>query len=328
MKVLSSQILRPFLVLFISLLSLTGIQAIELSPTSIFKISGVVSDFVVVDNQLYAATESGAIDVFDLSTGDLNYQVSLPLIKDFMGDEVRPRVHSVDAYQGKVLIVSQGEAGYSNLYIYSDKNLIQVLDAEKDRMLIMKGRFLSFNKILLALLSNEYILYDLESGSEKYRKQISTYAFSDFSIDKANERFITADESGTIYMVDAAGGKILKEFSGANVDKVFGVGYRNGSIISGGQDRRIVVYDVASGDYFIIQKDYLVYSVALNNDGTLGAYANSESHNIVILNMDSRQEILSLKGHDRPVIKIIFNGKSQVLSTGTENEIYIWQLEE
>jgi len=112
------------------------------------------------------------------------------------------------------------------------------------------------------------------------------------------------------------------------VDKVFTVGFSNESIICGGQDRRLVVYNVSSREYYIKQKDYLVYSVALNNDGSLGAHSDSENHTILVFHMENEQDMYILNGHEKPVTKILFYNESQILSTGTGKEIFLWDLRE
>ncbi|MEA3477050.1 MAG: hypothetical protein U9R60_02635 [Bacteroidota bacterium] len=302
------------------------IHASDLAPVGKYIASGVVTDFVLEDNRLYAATEQGAVDIFDLLTTQRTDHLVLPAIKDFMGEDIHPRIYSVDALRQKILIACQGEGGFSNLYVHSEGSLHKIVDAEKEKMLIMKARFVDDHTVLLALLSNDYILFDLATKTRQYCKQFSTYAFSDFCLNKLKKIFLTADESGSLYLVDVRNGEVIMEYKKGNVDKVFQVDYQNDIIISGGQDRRVVIYKVGTEDYEVLQQDFLVYSVGLGPGASLGTYADSDSHNIIVFSIETMQVEYVLKGHKNPVSKICFYGEGRVLSAGTDQEILQWKI--
>jgi WD40 repeat protein len=193
-------------------------------------------------------------------------------------------------------------------------------------MLVKKARFIDDNKILLGLLSNELILFNHQQKQVIYIVQISAYSFSDFCLNDDKSQVITADESGIIHLISTNDGKILNEYSGNNVDNIYKAVFQNGTIITGGQDRRIGIYHTALNDKYYIEGDFLVYSVGLSPDGSIGAFSASEDNDICLFNTHTKEIFLTLKGHNSTLTKIYFINNSKLITSCDDPDIFIWEI--
>jgi len=297
------------------------------NPNFTLQASGSVTDFVIDSNLLYAATDQGVVDVFDIKDKQSTDQIRLPFIKDFMGENIPPKVYSIDKIGDTILLLIQGIHGFRDLILISEGSFIKVIDSEKDKMLIKKARFIDKTKVLLGLLSDELVLFDLKENKIIYRIQVRSYSFSDFCLNEDHTEVIVADESGVLSLINTENGKLIKEFEGNNVDNVYQVDYKNDVILSGGQDRRLGIYKRYIDDPYYIQGDFLIYCVGLSSDGTLGAYSANEDNGIRIINTGTKEEVKTLKGHKNTLTGIQFISKDEIISSAEDALIMFWKIE-
>ncbi len=298
----------------------------ELKPIDTIEINGTAKDMVLRDNHLVVATDEGHIEIFDIEKNNTKIkEISIPNVKDFMGDIIPARVMSSDSIEGKYLILSDsGKGGYSNLYIY-DNNLTQLLTA-KDKRAIIKARFIDAEHILLGYLSNEVSLFDIKSKKELYRVQLSESKFSDFALNEKRTQVVFSCESGVLNLVDVKSGKILKELKGQNVDNVYRVAFKNGTISGAGQDQRASIYDVKSGKGSYIKGSFLIYGTALSPSAKKVAFAMDEKNNISIYNTITKAKIALLKGQKSTLNVIIFKNENSIYSASDDSSIMVWKL--
>jgi len=295
------------------------------SPVDSIEINGTAKDMVLRDNKLVIATDMGHIEVYDLNNTKKIKEISIPDVKDFMGDVIPARVMSTDMIDNKYLLLSDsGKGGYSNLYIY-DKNLTQVLSAD-NKEAIIKARFIDKEHILLGYLSNEVALLDLTTKKELYRVQLSESKFSDFALNEDKSKVVFSCESGVLNLVDVKSGKKLKELKGQNVDNVYRVAFRKNIVTGAGQDRRGSIYDITTGKGSYIEGSFLIYSTALSPSASKVAFSMDEKNNISIYNTSSKSKIALLKGQKSTLNVIIFKDENRLFSASDDNTIMIWDL--
>jgi len=297
-----------------------------LKPIDSIEINGTVKDMVLRGNQLVVATDMGHIEIKDIDNNNSSIQnISIPNVKDFMGDEIPARVMSTDRIDNRYLLLSDsGKGGYSNLYIY-DKNLTQILSA-KDKKALIKARFIDKEHILLGYLSNEVALLDLKSKKEIYRVQLSESKFSDFALNIDKTQAVFSCESGILTVVDVKTGKVLKELQGVNLDNVYRVDFKNGIVSGAGQDRRGSIYNVRTGKGSYIAGDFLIYSTALSPSASKVAFAMDEQNNISIYNTSTKSKIALLKGQKSTLNVIIFQDENKIFSASEDSTILVWDL--
>jgi len=270
-----------------------------------YKTSGAVTDMLKYDNRLYVATNASSVEVFDIKTAKKLESISLPKIKDFMGDIIDSKVYSVDVNDKKVVILSQGNDGFRRVHIYENKKL-NLLISKKDRLFMSKVKFLDEDTLVLGLLGNEIISYDISKQKINWRVQVSHSKFSDLALNEKKDEIVVADESGDIKLYSTNKGTLLDTLSGQNLDNVFQVDYKKGIVATAGQDRRVVIYDIENFSAYYKKAPFLIYSVGLSPSGTRVAYASDENNNITVFNTKTRETLGKFTGNKMTLTKIIF----------------------
>jgi len=311
--------------LFVTLLTLTGWSSPTFSPIANIEINGTAKDMVLRDDKLIIATDMGHIEIYNTKENNKSKEINIPNVTDFMGDEIPARVMSTDAIGHKYLLLSDsGKGGYSNLYLY-DNNLTQLLSA-KNKVSIIKARFIDENHILLGFLSNEVALYDIKKREEYYRVQLSESKFSDFALNEDKSQVVFACESGVLSVVDVQTGKLLRELKGQNVDNVYKIDFKKGMVSGAGQDQRGSLYsaDLGKGDY--IKGTFLIYGTALSPSAKKVAFAMDEKNDISIYNTGTKSKIALLKGQKSTLNVIIFKDENIIYSASDDSTIMVWDL--
>ncbi len=308
-----------FLLLFIQL------NAKDLQPTFVYNGSGAVTDLVYSDDKLYSAVAEGAVDIYDIKEKKLIKTIKVPKIKDFTGDEVDSKVYSVDIIDNEIMIVSQGKMGYRRVHIYSNDKLNEIITVDKS-FTISKAKFVDKDKLLIALLSNELVLYDIRKDKVIYRNQISASKFSDFALNEKKDEVVVVDESGDLKLITVMDGKIFKELKGQNVDNVFQVDYKNGIIITAGQDRRCAIYSKDGKVSYHKEGSFLIYSAGLSPTGKIGAFAADENNNIFLFNTSSKSNLYKLGNHKATISNILFINEEELFTASDDTHINYWNL--
>ena len=312
-----------FLIVF-SLLFLQ-LNAKDLKPTFIYSGSGAVTDLVYQNDKLYSATAEGAVDIYDTKEQKLIKTITVPKIKDFIGDKVASKLYSVDIIDNKIMITSQGKMGYRRVHIYEENKLTQII-SEAQSYTIAKSKFIDSNHLLIALLSNELILFNIKEQKALYREQISASKFSSFALNEKKNEVIIADESGELKLVSVKNGKIIKELKGQNVDNIFQVDYKNNTLITAGQDRRTAVYSRDKKVAYYKNGTFLIYSSALSPSAKIGAYASDEHNNVTLFDTSSKADLYKLGSHKATISNILFIDEEKLFTASDDKEINYWEL--
>ena len=312
-----------YLIFFLLSVSVWAVQVVL--PSASIEVNGTAKDMVLKKDRLLIATDMGHIELYNIRNNEKIKEISIPDVKDFMGEVMPARVMSADMAGEKYLLLSDsGKGGYSNLYVY-DKKLVQVLSPD-DQEAIIKARFIDKDHILLGYLSNEVALLDLKSGKERYKVQLSESKFSDFALNEKRTQAVFSCESGILSVVDVQTGKVLKELKGQNLDNVYKVDFKNGMVSAAGQDQRGAVYDVASGRGDYIKAHFLIYATALSPSASKVAFAMDEKNNISIFNTATKSKIALLKGQKSTLNVIIFRDENRLYSASDDSTVMVWDL--
>ena len=310
--------------LFISV-CMSMLLSAELTPKSIIHASGNVQQIALVEGKIIAGTSAGTLELFKMEDASKLSQITFPSIKDFTGDEVAPKVFSVDMLGKTLLCVVQASNGSRELYLIEEGKPKVLIDAHAN-LFISKAKFVDKNRILIALLSNELLLWDIEAHKEIYRIQPSTSHFSDFALNETKTMVASSSESGEISVFDALSGKMITVLKGGNVDNVYKVDFKKGKVLCAGQDRRGIVYDLKSGTFERIDAPFLLYAGALSPSLTLGAYAFNEQNDIVLFDLATKTKVHTLKGQKSTLNTIIFASERELVSASDDQFIMIWRI--
>jgi hypothetical protein len=270
-------------------------------PVASYEASGGVIDMLHANGKLYAATNASSVDIFDIKSKEMIQQIKVGKIKDFMGDEINSKVYSVDVIDDKILILSLGNKGFRRVHIFSDNKLELIIPIE-ERLYISEAKFIDSDTILLALLSDDIISYNIKTKKQNWSVQSSQSKFSHFVLNEDKSKVIVADESGNLKIHSTKDGKHLKTLSGENLDNVFRVDTKNGIIATAGQDRRVVIY--GAGKPYYKTANFLIYSVGLSPSGKYVGYASDENNNVTVFNTRTKSTI-GVFGDNKMIISTI-----------------------
>jgi len=313
-------------IVLLIILTLSSLLATNIvMPTSIYKADGAVTDIVYSDSKLYASTSVGVVNVFDTQSKKIIQSIGVSKIKDFMGDEINARIYSVDVLGEKILILSQGLKGYRELSIYENNTLTKIISVS-DKLSIAKAKFINKNSVILALLSNDIISYDLNTKKENWVTQASQSKFSNFVLNEDKSEVVVADESGELKIYATSNAKLIKVLSGQNLDNVFDVDYKNNTIATAGQDRRAVVYDLKFNSAYYKTSHFLIYSVGLSPNATLAAFASDEKNNVTVFKTNTKSSVGVYGGNKMTLTKILFISQNTFFVASDDSVINFYKI--
>jgi len=292
------------------LFSITLVASTITQPVAQFEVNGAVTDIVYKDHKLYCATDASCVNVMDIETQKILQTIKVAQITDFMGDIIDAKIYSVDVLNEQVLLLSQAEHGYRKIDIFQANKLSTVLPTSK-KLYVAKAKFLNETTLLLALLSNDIISYNIKTQKYNWIVQASQSKFSNFVLSEDKSEVVVADESGNLHIYDTRDGTLLKTLSGQNLDNVFQVDYKNNIIATAGQDRRVVVYDLTSDSAYYKISKFLIYSVGISPNGKIIAYSSDENNNVTLFNTNTKATIGVYGGNKMIPVKILFINDNQ-----------------
>jgi len=298
----------------------------KIAPLTKIVADAPVKDMVLRDNKLIIGTTKSLLEVYDLDKREFVKKITIPKIKDFMGDTIEARVASVDYIDGKYLLLSDsGIGGYSNLRINENNQTTDIITA-KDKKSIVKARFIDKEHILLGFLSDELALFNIKTKKEVYRVQLTESKFSDFALNEDKTLAVVGCESGELTLFDVKSGKVLKRLSSQNVDTLYRVDIKKDMAVAGGKDRRAVWYNIKSGKGGYFKATFFVYASALSPSATKAAYSMDENSDITVYNLNTESKIAILKGQKGSLNTIIFKDENRIFSASDDKTILEWKL--
>jgi len=313
------------IILFLFLFASLNANTVSIKPLYSLKSTSSVQDMLYTDNLLYTGSLDGRVNVFSLKQRRIIKKIKIPNIKDFMGDDVEAKIYSIDKLNNDILITSQGEKGYINIYLHNlQKHKTKKIISIKEKLFIRKAKFISANKIILATLSNEIILYNILNKKQIYKKQVSLSAFSDFSLNEDKTQIACTDESGKIRIYRTKDFNFIRELKNINLDKVFQLSYKNNTILSAGQDRKAVIYK--GNETFSFSFDFLLYACSLNKDASLAGIAYNANNDVLIVDTITKKKLYSLTLNASNITRIIFVNNNTVVVSSNDAKINIYRI--
>ena len=297
-----------------------------IKPKYTYQVNGNTTDLIYLNQHLWIATDMGIVEIFDTQKKQCIQKIIIPFYIDFMGDTVKPKIFDIDLNRStnELSIVSQAEGGFSDVYIYSDGGLIKIIN-NKNRYMIKKAIFLNDSDLLLGLLSNEIVCFNINKKKVVYKTQISSYTFSDMCLSPKGGRIISSDESGRVNILSSKDGELILIHEGENLDNVYKIDYKGNCIATAGQDRRLGIYLFHPFSSYHIQSSFLIYAVALSPSGKKVAYLCDEDNDITILNTKTKTVLAKLVGHSALVNSMQFIGEHAMFSAADEPIVYYWE---
>ena len=312
-------------IIAIFLLSVSLFGANIQKPIAQYMSSGAVIDLLYNKGKLYSATNASSVDIFDITTKKIIKKIEVDKIKDFTGEVIDSKIYSVDLLKDKILILSQAKKGYRRLHIH-ENNETKLIIPYTDKLYIAKAKFLDENTLLLALLSNEIISYDIKNKKFNWKIQVSMSKFSNFALNEKKDEVVIADESGDLHVIKTKDGSNIKTYAGQNLDNIFQVDYKNGIIATAGQDRRLVIYNTKLKSSYYKLASFLIYSVGLSPSGKIVAYASDEQNNVTVFKTGTKTVLGKFTGNKMTLSNIVFINEKEFFVACDDKTINLYKI--
>ncbi|ADN09294.1 WD40 repeat domain-containing protein [Sulfurimonas autotrophica] len=295
-------------------------------PDYTYKISsGLVTDILYNKQKLYCAADDGKIEVFNTKSKKKIQTIRLDKIKDFMGDEIDSKIFSLDMFNGSLLILSQDNGGYSRVHLF-DATGLHVIISGSDRLNIIKAKFIDKDNILIALISNDIISYNIKSNKKNWTTQASMSKFSNFALNNDKSLVAIADESGIVHILATKDGAKTKTLRGQNVDNIFSIDFKRHVVLTGGQDRRAGVYNLKNGDAYYKTSKFFVYGVGLSPSGNLAAYSSDINNDVEVFNTNTREILGKYKATKMVVNSIYFINEKEFFINSSSPKVGYYKI--
>jgi WD40 repeat protein len=296
-------------------------MAAIITPQVSVETNAPVLDFVIRQGCIWAGTANGEVLQIDRQ-GKLVSKTSLSPTMNHWGEKVSPRIMSLDVSFDQKMIVFAAEDGV--LYRIHEGKAVKTGFSTK--AVIKKIALLSETKVLIALLSNEIIFFDLQQNKILSTLSVGTSPLSDMTVSSDKKLAAVAGEAGIVTLIDTASEKISKQLKGGNVDNIYKIDLKNSLLITAGQDRRAIVYAMDGKVVRRFDGTFLIYSVALSPSGAIAAAALDELNVISIFDVIKHQKIALAEGHQSTLNRIDFIDEKHFVSCADENKILFWEL--
>ncbi len=290
-----------------------------IDPFAVVKTDGQVSDMVYRSGKLYVSTDTGVVNVFDVKTrkkiGTLKVQPT--------ENQIPFKAFSADHYDGKTAVVIDSGKDFREVYLISREGSRKIVDYSKG-LLIKKLRFADADHLVLGLSSDMIVMMDLRSNTLLYQIQAGGGVFRDMALSRRGTLIAVADEGGEITMIDLNKGKKIKTLRGINVDNINRIDYKNNTIISAGQDRRVGVYR-QNGSYYL-DSDFFIYAVGLSPSARLGVYTDGTENDLQVFTLADKTKTVRLRGGEVLFDTLIFADEHLLIGAGEDDKIYFWRI--
>ncbi|EGK7485295.1 WD40 repeat domain-containing protein [Campylobacter lari] len=287
------------------------------------KLDSNLNALKLVDNSLLIGLDNGEIKQYFLKDKKMQKIIRLDKIKNFYEENLSPRIYSIDYLNGAILILSEGDFGSKKLYVYKNKQLLSY-DLANDGA--KKALFLDDNTILLALLGSNIELFDLKTKSVVKNFTFSSSSLSDVVLNETKTQLVAGFESGELMLFDVKKWQKIKSYKNVHKDNIYQLDFKNTIIASCSTDRKL---GIAQNDQEKnIERDFLIYTCALNENGSIAAFGDNEKNIIELVNTKNLKTIKKFQNKDFLLEYLIFLNEHELISAGYEDKIIFWSIDE
>ena len=233
----------------------------------------------------------------------------------------------MNVLDGKILFLAQAEDGYSELFVSDGNKTTKVLD--KSKMLYAKAaKYVDGEHVLLALMSDEVILYDIVHKKVLKRRKFGEYFYSVMAMDKDRRHFVIGDEGGEVIMGEAPSLKRLKLFENINKDKILSIDINKNIIAAGSRaDKTLAIYDWQENSHKVVKNpDFFIYVVGVSPDNRYVVYGDNDKYVLKVLSIGNLERKYELIGHKNIVNVVRFIDKNTIVTGSETGEILKWRL--
>lgn len=304
------------------------------SSAQVIKTENIITTIRFLQNRLYVCNAQGGVEIFTLDSNKKAKkikQITLPNIRDFLGESIAPKVFDIATSDGNTLyILAQASDAKAQIIALDSTSGAQKVIFTSDltpKRIIAKNKF----ELIVGFLSNEIGIFDTNKLDFTRRIQISSAGFSDLAL--SGNFIFSSDESGAISVIDSALQGKIASLDMINKDNNYQVAASSGVVLSAGQDRKMAIYRFADTNAKFnlksakfIESEFLIYAVGISPSGEFGAFVKNENNDISVVNLSSLTEIFMLSGATAALNSLVFINDDLLVSASDDKEFIVWNL--
>jgi WD40 repeat protein len=287
-----------------------------------FRADHMVLESVIKGNLIFAATQNGRINCFNLKTG--TREKDLLRLEPGVNSNFPPAVFSVAlSPRGNFLAAgtSIGKVFVFDPISFSLLKTIIITGIEN----ILVVRFLNENQLLLGLMDGTVRLVDWNSNRELYRVKVELDPVNNIRLSPNRKSMAVTTGASTIKILRAADGKIVQELDG-HKDTIYGLVFSGTRrLFSGSKDMTLRLWNLATGNSKVLYKSsFFINSVAWNGKNLVAFHL--PNYEIGIMNYLTGSMLKRLKGHSAFINTLFFISPDRLLSSGNDARIFIHKI--
>lgn len=285
-----------------------------------------VRDAGLDHNRLYLCGSGGLVKAYSFPGLKVLWEVQLPAIKNFLGQEQAPVVSSLSVLPGSdaPLVVSQGSGGFQRIYRIAAGKVELLVESTASFGIIQYVWQADESRLIMVSLASEVFVYNLNSKKTEDKVQFSQSPCSSAEYLPDKQLLSLSDEAGKVYLIHTDKLSLETTFSN-HLDKIYQCSFGPNLIATGGRDRKIVVQDLYGHVQFVKELDFMVFSVALSDDGQFLVFSSDEANDLSLNNLRTKAPPVLLKGHNHLIVRMFFSG-SDLISIDDSGKINFWKI--
>ncbi|MBE3022429.1 nitrate reductase [Campylobacter sp. RM13119] len=308
--------MRVFLVFLLFLGFVFG----EDLPFKTIQTQANVMSMTLVNDNLYIATYSGSIEIYDVKNDTFKQSIVFDDIKNINDEILRPNILSIDELNGSLLVLAEANSNKRSLYLVKDSGIKLVSQLGESAK---KALFLSENEAILGTISNEISIINLQNGKSEHDFKISTALLADMKANPSKTTVAIATEGGKIYFYDVKS-RDMSRIVDVHKDTMYAIDYDGNVVLTAGVDMSVAV--LRGNEIRRLKAKTSVMDIALSTDAKTGAYIQDDLSEIYVFDTNSLTQVKRLQTPQNTINSIVFISPDMLLSSAFEKNIHFWKV--
>lgn len=210
------------------------------------------------------------------------------------------------------ILASADESGEIRLSDIKQKKFLKLL---KERFTIIALKFFHNSNFLISSNSNqEIIIWEIEKNRVFRKKKLFSFYVTSITIDK-NDNIITGCSDGKVrfYNRDL---KEIRDFK-AHKGAINSIATNNNFIVTGGEDKKTIIWDSKYNIIRVLHHLKRVNSVAINKNIVA---SGGEDGKIILYNLINKRE-KAITIHKKGIIDLLFYNDNYIISSSKDNSV-------
>ncbi len=287
-----------------------------------FRADHMVTEAVTDGQLVFAATQDGKINCFNLQTR--RREKNLLELKAEQIDAYPPAIYSLGLSPDNRLLVAGSGLGKIFIFFSGSRRLIKpIVISDVENILVV--RFLDNSRILLGLMDGTVRLLDWRENRELYRSKIELDPINNIQLSENRKLMAITSSTSAIKVAVTETGTIVKELE-KHTDTIYGLAFSgNNTLFSGSKDKSLRKWNIKTGRSTVLYRsDFYINSVAWNGKGLLAFHL--PDYKVGIMKVSSKTVTKVLSGHSSFINTLFFLSTRLLMSSGNDARIIIHHL--